>query len=128
MCNKLHKDSVPIRKSGFGYKAFIVEDGILKSWYLQITYKTSDSKPAEKFEKAVAVTNDHFEGFCFFPNKKDANKAYKLIGVTPAVVIKRIKYFGGKGKHIDDGFARKRFKIFTALCTEFYPVDGWEVK
>ncbi len=115
MCNNLHSGSIPIPKSGYGWKITTEGEkgGIASLIWLDI-YKE---------EKNGLIKWRHENGgFCFFLTKKEAvrgNKAWMSASNSPPNrKIMKIRYFDGMGKQEETAFVGGcRFKI--ALCKSF---------
>ena len=64
MCNYLHGDSVPIKKTGYGWKLVLEDhDGVLYSFVSHTSYKYQPDGIIFWYDEQDG------DGFCFFPKK-----------------------------------------------------------
>lgn len=119
MCNFLHNNSKPIKESGIGWKLFSVDV------YNRLHPLCVGNQNTYIVKEGKVSWRGRGDGFCFFLDKKEANKAKKLwqeasigyMGDIPDVLLK-IKYSQGLGEHLECSFiSDTRIKI--ALCKEF---------
>ena len=135
MCNKLHDDFLPIKKEGFGYKMVSIEEGYgfcpdmikppCKGFkYYPDTEGWIERRALPRYENCY-----QWDGFCFFLNKKTAEKGLRnwvketkgAYAKGTKVTIKKIEYREGLGKQTECDFIHKPIEI--ALCKEFKFVE-----
>jgi hypothetical protein len=127
MCNKLHDDSQPIPEKGIGYKLMLGEGRLPLVNFNE--YEVGHDKWIKIKWK---YKWDQFEGFCFFLNLQEAEKAGKAWADDDRVEragrteLWKIEYDGGLGAHKEHGFiGDKGWNI--ALCAAFRLVECIEV-
>lgn len=131
MCNRLYEKSEKIKKEGFGYKIFSLDN---KNCFDETAYskqKNNWVKWGHSFYEQTQMNKQkeliHFigkeNGFCFFLTKKEAMKCLNrlqniYLHKFNKHKIKKIQYKEGMGKHIEyqiDGDTP--FEI--GLCKQF---------
>jgi hypothetical protein len=123
MCNRLHKDSLPIPEEGIGYKFFEKEDSCfirrnpMTSLYDIILKKYREDKDGWINWEPQEMEGD---GFCFFLTEEDMNEANKEFFDCPKEGIKKIKYKGGIGTHIE---RTNHGSYRCALCKSFKIIE-----
>jgi hypothetical protein len=125
MCNSVHLDTKPIKKTGVGYKLFATK--LVGQRYRPIFTDRLYKKKYYKGKKWVIWNEASEEGFCFFLTKKEAQKLLNNLrkdedGSYENIKIKKIQYEGGLGKHWEDGITEKVFLI--GLCTHFRIINS----
>jgi len=119
MCNKLHKNSTPIKKEGTGWKVFTREcdSSKLGSWISNgwDTY----SKDEDGWTHWKPELNKDGNGFCFLLDKKEAGKFY----YDRYNVTKKIEYKGGLGHFEDFSTLGPDKPLNMALCTSFRIIE-----
>ena len=133
MCNRLHSYSKPIPEFGEGWKVFTKErDGSLHQWVF--SYGLNGQQLIDDYKKKIddwcvwrpdlVETHASKDGFCFLIDRK-AIEAFSLyIGKhkDSYTVIRKIKYRGGLGHHMDSG-TLGFVSIDIALCKEFKVIE-----
>jgi hypothetical protein len=115
MCNRIF-ESEPIKKSGYGWKLFKDYEGDLGSLCGCRADYTNMSK------KGVVIGEwEDGSAFCFFLDEGLANlwaKYWKSEGF-PKPKVKRIQYWGGKGRRQESCFISRRGAVEIAFCKSF---------
>ena len=123
MCNSRHEGSKPIQKRGKGWK--LVQNLPLGGCHALVeggAYRTTDGWIVWDSRSTLE------EGFCFFTNKRVAQRALKVWARTVVCDCKYVKlipiiYEEGICKHIEDRFCGGiRWPI--ALCKRWKPGEG----
>ena len=116
MCNSLHSDSVPISKTGYGWKI------VIKGSNKEIISPVDRASYLKSKGGIITWTGKEVNGFCFFLKKKEAirtSKAYDWMRISDArQIVVKIRYFKGMGKHIETYFISGH-KVEIALCKKF---------
>ena len=114
MCNRLHENSKPIKKSGKGWKVFSKQGKKLYTWFTgQVVPLNKSIVWKDKFNGW-----DNGDGFCFFLTKKEAKRCLdNCVHDIKDDVILPITYSVGLGKHLEDGITKGKYLI--ALCKEY---------
>jgi len=110
MCNKLHEDFEPIKKSGFAWKIFGKYPGELIACFGG-SYRSINDPRYRKSSKGWIVWdlekgwfNDN-SGFCAFRTRNEARRALGAL-LNPLKrryrIIRKIQYKEGLGKHWED--------------------------
>jgi hypothetical protein len=121
MCNKLHADAVPIKKTGFGWK--IVGQSVKGN--LSLCLRDVYISDFEGWISWAEPPNDpippppceDIKGFCFFPTKREAERCLRKWGCSYNKIV-RIQYRRGLGRHIERHMILGE-KFDIALCKEF---------
>lgn len=97
MCNMMHKDSYPIKPSGYAWKLFNSDNGYaLTSLIHSTVYRSANQKPIDLEASFVTVHRErmYIDGFCVFPSLLDVKK-FVLIHGWDGYDLRRIIYAGG---------------------------------
>ena len=114
MCNQIHKEHETIKKTGFGWKLFTVRGGKFYPLCKQ-GYFTAPTKEWVIWKKDNVNTCPEDAGFCFFLNKKTAERAKNAWGWGS---LRKIVYREGICKQNERRFISGH-SFRTALCKEF---------
>jgi hypothetical protein len=118
MCNLLHDNSKSIKESGIGYKVCSVFKGKSPS---SIMHDCIKFRRGKRHDWDTAYEGD---GFCFFLNKKEAERLSKMWDDESNSNDKRktavfeIKYWGGLGTHLERNIIEGD-PFMIALCKSF---------
>lgn len=126
MCNRLHHDSKPIPKKGYGYKLFYMLDGKPTQLYGVDGYDTSPDKWI-RWNRGSSLLAPGTYGFCFFRTRQAAQLVFERYHRVPFIVLSRIQYREGLGRHIEKSMIED-MKIPIALCKEFKILDDLQEK
>lgn len=122
MCNRLHDNSKPTPKCGYGYKLFqrfTYTEGVFSPLYGSENIYHADKRGWVKWK--IGFSTDFFPGsfgFCFFRSSKTAMRVLNYYGNDRDIVMKRIQYRRGLGHHIETKMIGG-MRIPIALCKEF---------
>jgi len=115
MCNSLHSNSVPIPKTGYGWKIVNIDrEGNIYAAVLHVKYKSG--------KDGIIKWDEKDGGFCFFLSKKEAIRA-NIAHVWPLnleqkIIKIKIRYGDGLGKHNETKFIGG-YSFEIALCKKF---------
>ena len=123
MCNKLHEDSVPIKKTGTGWKVFLPGNISLMEGleYVASPDVSYNKNPLIEWIPEESWKWDANRGFCFCPAKAEALKlARRWMDRTRTrqVKVRKITYFDGLGRHEETNMM-SGVTIKMALCRAF---------
>ena len=118
MCNQLHGNFKPIKKTGFGFKVFAYNPYARKHFFKPMFPDGKESFKSVELNKWDKKFNYRGGGFCFFLTEQGArNFLYGRCASSKPRVIHKIKYRRGLGK-------MKHFGSGTySLCKEFYILE-----
>ena len=134
MCNFMHNDSVPIKKSGKGWKIF---EKPQLSWIKLKPMAQLNARPYPINESIIwedylfqpmydQIENKNEKGFCFFLTRKEAQRCFDDWVYNHNCIIRRIEYKQGLGKHNENGISGSHLYYLVALTKEFkiLPIKG----
>lgn len=129
MCNQLHRDTISIRKKGFGYKIIQKSKSKIRPMVnLRLSRSFLENDWNIWNPKKALYYGDI--GFCFFLSKREANKclnAWLKLTIDETnhykYQIRKIQYAEGIGKHIESHIM-KGFDFQIALCRKFKFMEG----
>lgn len=131
MCNNLHNKYTPIKETGFGYKIFTKNLNpkirALSGFFKFSKYYIGTLYIWDKYMNYTFIPDKYGDGFCFFLTKKEAVRCLKEYTKKrrlrsksqdyKRMVIKKIQYFKGLGKQIEDHMVQGSYLI--TLCKQF---------
>lgn len=121
MCNRRHRDGVPIKRHGIGWKIFDQttdsKSGALAN--LVTCFGGAPISPQKsglvKWKSKMAPDG---EGFCFFLTKEEAERCLVTLNSPINPIIKKLHFYGGIEKHQEVGI-KSGYSFETALCKSY---------
>jgi glycosyltransferase involved in cell wall biosynthesis len=99
MCNYLHENFKPIKKTGFGYKIFTYEPSS-RNYFKPMFQDGAESFKSKEINKWNSKKfKNRGDGFCFFLTERVAKKFLLFYHHSSKIrTIRKIKYRKGLGK------------------------------
>ena len=114
MCNRIHKEHEPIKKTGVGWKLFRTNHGHFYP-LCKVGRFNAPTKEWVMWDEEHPNVRNNDAGFCFFLDEQEAEDTHRYWGTN---VLRKIAYRRGICRQVENSF-RGGHVLNVALCKSF---------